>query len=286
MKISTSEAYLQDRDQVIQILTNFWDKISYTFDETWGPHIHHGYFDDGANLTLFEAQELLTHKLIDLVDGREIKCILDAGCGMGVTSIYLTQRLNAVVNGVTLSPEQVEIARKKAKQKGIDTVEFQVEDVHSLKSFPDGSFDLVWSLESCEQFYDKPLFLQQANRVLQPNGYLMLATWCSGHEEYTDRDAEKYKRLCKALDLPYMPTIDYYARALEDAGFNIILKEDWSDKVAKTWSIAPANFYRKFWNYILKTGFRGFKFVQDFKLMDQGYKENRVRYGVFLAQKK
>ena len=285
MMISTAETLMKDQAKVVNTLANFWDKISSPFDETWGPHIHHGYFEENAYISLFEAQELLIYKLIDFVDVVKCERVLDAGCGMGVTSIYLAQRLKARISGVTLSPKQVTIAQKKAGSQGVSDVDFRVEDVHSLKSFKDETFDVVWSLESCEQFYDKPLFLRQAYRVLKPGGKLMLATWCSGKEEYIARDADKYKNICIALDLPYMPTISYYSKTLKQVGFDILKEEDWSEKVAKTWSIAPKDFQKKIWSYLLKAGFRGFKFVQDFKLMEQGYKEKMVRYGVFVAKK-
>lgn len=40
----------------------------------------------------------------------------------------------------------------------LGTVEFKLEDALSLSSIADNSIDLVWSLESCEQFFDKQRF--------------------------------------------------------------------------------------------------------------------------------
>ena len=146
---------------------------------------------------------------------------------MGGTSIYLANKYQAIVTGITLSQKQVDLATQQAHSIKIQNVEFKIEDALSLASMANNSFDIIWSLESCEQFYDKHLFIQQAHRVLKPGGKLMLATWCSDKDEYINEFAKKYQQLCNAFDLPYMPTIKYYHELLNIKGFdNIIFRLD------------------------------------------------------------
>ena len=45
--------------------------------------------------------------------------------------------------------------------------------------YPDGSFDLAWSLESGEHIPDKEAWLAEVYRVLKPGGTFVCVTWCA-----------------------------------------------------------------------------------------------------------
>ena len=276
---------MDDRQHLTKTVAKFWDQISAAWDEIWGPHIHHGYYT-ADKVTPLEAQERLIVELSKFAELEDGFRMLDAGCGMGGSSLYLAQKHQAEVIAITLSSRQVEIAQEKVAAAGCSTVEFRVEDALAMSSLDDASFDLVWSLESCEQFFDKPRFLEQALRVLRPSGKLMLATWCSSKETFTDRDATKYKKLCEAFDVPYMPTISTYSQMLKDAGFNLPKEANWKPQVEKSWDIGIALAGEKpLWYIFMRTGLRGVKFLKQLRLMRDAYKQDRLDYGVFLAEK-
>ena len=83
------------------------------------------------------------------------KTIVDVGCGIGGSSRYLARKYQAKVNSITLSPVQVQRAVDITAKQGLtELVHFQV--ANALKQpFQDGSFDLVWSMESGEHMPDK-----------------------------------------------------------------------------------------------------------------------------------
>ena len=56
-------------------------------------------------------------------------------------------------------------------------MQFQVADALD-QPFPDGTFDLVWSLESGEHMPDKARFVGELARVSAPGGRLIIVTWC------------------------------------------------------------------------------------------------------------
>lgn len=284
--IRTDTPLLQDKYKIMHVIADFWDNISEGWREIWGPHIHHGYYENNQTITPLQAQEILIEKLSALLNITRESSILDAGCGMGGSSIYLAKKYAANVTGVTLSIKQAMMAANQCKLENIQHVNFKVEDALSLKSFEDNSMDIVWSLESCEQFYDKNLFIQQAYRVLKPGGKLMLATWCSDRNEYQGSMAKKYIKLCQAFDLPYMPSMAVYQELLKTNDFNILNAYDWSTCVKKSWDIGISlvNAYSLF--KILKiSGWRGLRFTNQIKLMRNAFAERRVKYGVFIASK-
>jgi SAM-dependent methyltransferase len=51
-----------------------------------------------------------------------------------------------------------------------------VDDAMAL-SFPDRSFDVVWSIEAGPHMPDKAIFARELMRVLKPGGVLVLADW-------------------------------------------------------------------------------------------------------------
>lgn len=285
-KIRTDQLTItQDRRKVTHSIAEFWDKTSKGWQTVWGPHIHHGYFENKQETPL-EAQEKLIEKLVVLLKMSPEDEILDVGCGMGGSSLYLATKYHARVTGVTLSQKQVDIATQLAENGQIRNVSFKVEDALSLASFPNNRFDIVWSLESCEQFYDKELFIKQAFRVLRPGCKLMLATWCSDADEYEGLQAKEYQKLCNSLQLPYMPTIDRYVEMLRRQGFTINQTWDWSANVKGTWEAGLASLRAYSLLHLFKmSGWRGLRFKEQAKLMQEAFNQHRVKYGVFLASK-
>ena len=283
--IKTDHPILSDRFDITREIASFWNKTSEAFKMVWGPHIHHGYFE-GIGESPLLAQERLIEKLVELLEISPKDKILDVGCGMGGSSLFLAKKYNVAVDGISLSQRQVEIATQIASQEGINNVRFKVEDALSLSSFSNNEFDIVWSLESCEQFFDKKQFIEQAFRVLKPGGDLMLATWCSDADEYQGTEAKKYKKLCTAFQLPYMPTIAYYAHLLQKEGFLNRQVLNWSDKVAESWKIGRDSLKGHSLVKIYKmSGWTGLIFIKNAKLMQYGFDEGRVVYGVFIARK-
>ena len=287
MIIKTNQPILTNRAQITRKISAFWDQISLGWRQIWGPHIHHGYYLEEETLSPLEAQERLIEKLVSLLTLTPETKLLDVGCGMGGSSLYLAKQCGLSTTGITLSAKQVKIATEAAAQAGLSNqVHFYVEDALEMSSIQDHSIDVLWSLESCEQFFAKDLFVKEAYRVLKPGGQMMLATWCSDREEYRDADAKKYQKLCRAFDLPYMPTIQYYQNLLTQQGFAIQTAEEWTRFVAKSWEIGVSLASAYDFLQLLKLGgWRGLRFAQQIRLMRDGFREGRVRYGVFVVNK-
>ncbi|MDF2939398.1 MAG: Tocopherol O-methyltransferase [Gammaproteobacteria bacterium] len=283
-ELRTDRPLFNDPMQISKRITQFWEQISPAWSSIWGPHIHHGFYENDNAISPLQAQEKLIDELAAYLELKPGDKVLDVGCGMGGSSLYLAKHYGVSVTGVSLSEKQVLMATERAKQEKVHDVSFKVEDALAMDGFNEHQFDVVWALESCEQFFDKSQFIREAHRVLKPGGKLMLATWCSNQDSYQGQAAKEYKTLCNAFDLPYMPSIEKYKSLLEQGGFNIKRSEDWSPKVAKSWDIGISLVRSySFLQLLMLGGIRGLRFAKQIKLMKRAFQENRVRYGVFIA---
>ncbi len=110
-------------------------------------------------------------KLLNITDNSSR--ILDAGCGVGATTIHLAaQYPNCHFFGITLSKNELAYAEKlKAKYKLTNTTFFQ--QSYYYTKFPSRYFDGVFALESA-CYANEKLFLKEMKRILKENGKLVV----------------------------------------------------------------------------------------------------------------
>ncbi|MFN2494796.1 MAG: cyclopropane-fatty-acyl-phospholipid synthase family protein [Pseudonocardiaceae bacterium] len=103
--------------------------------------------------------------------------VLDAGCGVGGSSLWLAQQRGASVVGITPVASQVAMARRYAAARGLTgRVQFEQAD-YAATSFVDASFDVVWALESLCHAPSKAAFYREAARLLRPGGRVIVAEY-------------------------------------------------------------------------------------------------------------
>lgn len=116
-----------------------------------------------------EACENLVEKLLAFIPDKR-GCILDVACGMGATTRYLHRYYDpSRVVGINISDKQ--LARSTANAPGSS---FLVMDATKL-AFEDGLFDNMLCVEASFHFDTRAMFLQEASRVLKPDGCLALS---------------------------------------------------------------------------------------------------------------
>jgi tocopherol O-methyltransferase len=162
-------------------------RICAYYDETWLDYrllwlnpenyaIHFGYWDENTRSHV-ESLINMNRALASWVGIRPGQRILDAGCGVGGSSIWLAKEYGVEVVGITLPASQITRAWRYAQQHGVaDHVSFAQAD-YTQTPFADGSFDVVWALESLCHAPDKAAFYQEAARLLRPDGRLVLAEY-------------------------------------------------------------------------------------------------------------
>lgn len=141
-------------------------------DESMG--LHYGVWEPDTT-TLKEAILNTNRGLIKLGNIQQGARVLDAGCGVGGSSIFLAKTLGCDVTGITLSAKQVATATRYASANGVaDNAHFEVMD-YTKTVFAPGTFDFVWAIESMQTATDKSQFFKEAARVLKPGGKIVIA---------------------------------------------------------------------------------------------------------------
>lgn len=269
----------------------FYDASSALWEEVWGQHMHHGYY--GANGKFHrdhrQAQiDMIEQMLIWGGINGTIGHVIDVGCGIGGSAIYLAAKFDCTVIGITLSPFQARRALARSREENPDrSVRFMVADA-LFPPFERESFDLVWALESAEHFPDKRKFLGGCFELLKPGGRLLMATWC--HREVpphlTSAERDFLKLLYHAYQLPPMIPIQEYGVMAREIGFTNVSSADWSQAVQPFWgavlrsALLPRNLLR-----LIGAGWLVFKGALAIPLMMHGYKSGLIRFGLLKGTK-
>lgn len=114
--------------------------------------------------------------------------VLDIGSGPGELSMEIAKRLadGGFLQGIDLSPQMIELAKRIAEQQERKNVAFATGDALAL-DFDDDSFDVVVSSNAFPWVPDRQKFLKEVLRVLKPGGRLGLVALSSRcYQEFFD----------------------------------------------------------------------------------------------------
>lgn len=207
----------------------------------WGEHIHLGHYGSPPQRKDFlVAKSDFVHEMVrwgGLDKLPPSTTVLDVGCGIGGSSRILAGDYKFAVTGITISPQQVIRAQQLTPQE-LD-VQFQVDDAMAM-SFPDESFDVVWSIEAGPHMPDKAIFAKELMRVLKPGGVLVVADW-------NQRDARQkplnfwekpvMRQLLDQWSHPEFASIERFAELLTETGFveGEVITADWTQATLPSW---------------------------------------------------
>jgi len=139
--------------------------------------------------------------------------ILDAACGTGYGSYYLSERAKEVI-GIDVSPKAIAFCRKKYKRENLTFIQMDCIDL----KFDAGYFDTVVSLETLEHVRDDRKFLSEIRRVLRKEGMCIISTPNSLHHNQKPENIHHLREYSKdsfnALVNNYFNNVDFYGRKL------------------------------------------------------------------------
>ena len=158
--------------------------------------------------------------------------ILDVGCGTGGTTRYLTRYWAPdTITGINISERQLVAARDFAPQ-----CNFVNMDAARMR-FEDASYAVVVCVQAAFQFNSRQAFLQEAWRVLEPGGVLVLADLA-------------FPRASDDLRLGHHPAnaisgrLSYW-QMLARAGFDVLMLEDATEQCWQPYVVYSRRFARR-----------------------------------------
>ena len=244
----------------------------------WGEHIHHGLFVRGDESPKQAQEQMIAHcaERAGIARGASV---LDVGCGLGGTAIYLARRYGCRVRGITISPRQAERARKNVECAGTDDkVEIVTGDAEAL-DFPEAAYAAVWTMESSEHFADKAAYFRKAAEALKPGGVLVLTAWTGDPERERVRSVARWG-LCAGIQ-----TAQQYAEQIAAAGLELRAQEDLTAQITRTWEICIR---RARWLWPVKQVLprRHREFADGMRTMLEAYRSGELSYTTIFAEKR
>ncbi len=235
--------------------------------------MHYGYWDkktEGFRHSLHRMNEVLS-SFGQLKAGEKV---LDAGCGVGGSSIFLAEEIGCEVTGITLSAQQVERAKANALAAGIkERLQFQQAD-YTATPFADNSFDVIWALESAVHDPEKQGFFSEANRILRPKGRIIMGEYIKMSAPMKPRDQKLFHRWLDAWAIANLSTLPHLTAVAREHGFDALEIREINLQIRKSsWRM----YYGSFFLGVLSAGYRLYNPKVSF-FADNHYKGLRYQY--------
>lgn len=204
----------------------------------WDPeHIHFGIFlehtdeEYRANPILVledrrPAIDRMTDAILAPAKFESTDFVVDAGCGVGGTSILINRRYGCRVVGLNINAMQIDLARQRAKEAEVEeNVTFQLCDCSQELPFESESVDVIVNIESACHYIDRGTFIKECGRVLKPGGRMVVQDWMAVNG-ISDADRKTFlKPLCETWYLGELDSLDSYTAMLEAAGLEVAESE-------------------------------------------------------------
>lgn len=253
---------------------------------------HMGFWDKGIH-SLAEALWFENKFLAEKARITKSDLILDAGCGIGGSAIWIVQTIGAQVIGIANESGLISTAKQNAiKNRVEDRVSFELQD-YNHTNFSDNTFDVVWAIESFDYSPDKIALFKEVKRILKPGGRVIVADFFQNREIKNAEEQIIFDNITLTLAVYQTQWWGEYITILKDLGFKNIQEFD------KTEAVMPSSrrikqrgvivtpivyllYPFKFASGHISTLYDNWKCA---KAMDKTFRIGLIKYGVYCAEK-
>ena len=246
--------------------------------------VHYGVWDNTTNN--FAEALLNTNKvMMEIANVKEDDHVLDAGCGVGGSGVFLATNKKAKVSGVTLSEKQYDFALKISNKLNLNhLLDFKLED-YSKTSYPNNHFNFIWCIESITSASDKELFAREAFRLLKPGGKLIIADYFNTSQK--KGDPKNYlDNWRKIWNMAPIESMDDYVPKFTAADFSLTENHNFTKEIFPTakrmyysylFGALPAITYNMLYKNVSRFGKTNYKSgYYQYKALKKGLWEYRI----------
>jgi tocopherol O-methyltransferase len=257
-------------------IENYYDQTEIHYRIHWkleeGMGLHYGIWEkDTSSLT--EAVLNANRRLMTLGEIRESDSVLDAGCGIGGSGVYLAKNRGCRVQGITLSKKQTITATNLAQSVGVaDKLAFTQQD-YTNTNFAPNTFDIVWCIESMQTAIDKHPFFKEMARVLKPGGKILIADIFKP-QSYDMKHEKAMQTMLNGWAMTDILSLDELTQISKQYGFKVLKTEDVTENVLKSVNMMYAK------------SIAGAIFAEAYNLFRKTSYFSRIHYKTGIAQKK
>ncbi|HZU96226.1 MAG TPA: methyltransferase domain-containing protein [Planctomycetota bacterium] len=256
---------------------DIYDLTAEEYLELFGPHQHDGYHVTWRESPI-EAQENLIRVMAERSELRPGESVLDVGCGIGGTALWLEKNKGCRVTGISNSTEQVVLARRLARDAR-SAARFLQQDAERLAV--DAPVDVVLLIGALGHLARPRDFFVRARRVLAPGGRIAVADWFRSAEAPAGALDELRADFC----MPAIETLATHATWLVETGFELRGLDDLTANLSPRWRISPTIVLRPaFWRLLRKLGRRTLPILRGARAMERAVLQGWLVYGALVGR--
>ncbi len=228
-----------NEENVIRYYERFWSKSELWWETDKTLAIHFGYYDKGIRSHTEAVLHMndVSWQLLKLNPQLPLQ-ILDAGCGVGGTSIYLAQKYPQVsFTGITIVPTHMIMADRFAKKRSVAANTRFLLQNYCQTSFPDNSFDGIIALESANYAHTNEDFIKEIYRVLKPGGRVSILDGFRTEKPIPSSMKKIYKIWLDGRAIIGLEPINDFTICMKQQGFHDVTVNDISSHVISSYFV-------------------------------------------------
>jgi ubiquinone/menaquinone biosynthesis C-methylase UbiE len=211
-------------------------------------------FYDASPLSFWDYFGRRTIEMASLPMGSRV---LDVCCGAGGSALPAAELVGSKgkVIGVDVAQALLELARRRAAQRNLTNIEFELGDMLALR-FPGESFDAVVCVFGIFFVPDMEMAVRELWRCVRPGGQLAVTTWGPNFFEPAN---SAFWRSIKKVRPDLYKGFNPWDRIDNQASLKAILKEGGveSPKIIAENRSHPIHSAEDWWTILLGSGYRG-----------------------------